>query len=134
MLIYPDNFFYFITLFSISIIVGMNLLLTNKRNHLLIVNAVLLFLCGVKICIEYSMHQIESFEQLMPVLYFHRIVHTLAAASFWYILWFYVRPFKGYKIEKRANQFYFWVLNVFIVCLMLFLQLGDYLGYSPNVV
>lgn len=108
----PDNFLYAITLFTISIVSGVSLLLSNKRNHLLIINSVIFFLCAIRILTEYYIHQSDNYELVVNIIHFHRTIITPLGTCLWYIIWFYVRPFKYHKWEKIINQIYFWVVLI----------------------
>lgn len=107
-MLYPDNFFYFITLFSLALSGGVYLLMTNKRNYLLLLNAFVFFLCAIRICTEYYLHQIEDFENVRKLMIFHRGVMTLFGTSLWTLIWFYIRPLRSEKWERLGNRIYFW--------------------------
>ena len=61
----PDNFLYFIILFSLSIGCGTYLLSSYNRNHLVLINAVMFFLVAIRASTEYYLPQIEQFQNAL---------------------------------------------------------------------
>jgi len=107
-MLYPDNFFYFISLFSVSFFLGTYLLLSYNRNHLIILNALIFYMVAIRACTEFYLPQIEDYQTVIRLAVFHSILMYVWAMVQWYIVWFYIRPFKNWKWEKQINQGYFW--------------------------
>jgi len=106
----PDNFLYFIIIFTVAICSGTYLLFAYYRDKLLILNAVLLYLCAIRACAEFHLPSVERFESASNLAIFHGIVLTFIVLLEWYLIWFYVRPLRGWRWEKLANQFFLWGL------------------------
>ena len=106
----PDNFFYFITLFFISIFCGTYLLFSYYRNKLLILNALMFFGCGIRACTEYYLPEVKTFEAATNLAIFHSILIVFISFLLWYCAWFYIRPFKNSPKEAIINQIYTWII------------------------
>jgi len=100
----PDNFIYFISLFALSIFGGTYLLFSYYRNRLLILNALIFFMCAIRISTEYYLPQIEDFDTATNLAIFHSIEVSLLSVLIWSCTYFYIRPFKGWSKEKVINQ------------------------------
>ncbi len=111
-MLYPDNFLYFLTLFSLASFMGTYLLLSYNRSHLIILNALLFYIVAIRACTEYYMPQLTNYETAEALAAFHSILMQVWGIFLWYILWFYINPFRGFKWEKQVNQFYLWGLIV----------------------
>lgn len=123
-MLYPDNFLYFITLFSVASFMGTYLLLSYNRNHLIVLNALVFYLVAFRACSEYYMPQMEDYEAVQQLAAIHSIVLQIWNVFIWYIVWFYIRPLKGWKWEKEANQVYFWLILVFPFLVTLYFLLN----------
>lgn len=110
MLFAPDNFLYFVVLFSIAIAGGTYLLFAYYRDKLLLLNALALFLCAVRAGTEYYLPSVESFHKATSIAIFHSVLAAVILSIEWYLIWFYVRPLKGWKWERIANQLSFWLM------------------------
>lgn len=106
----PDNFLYFVALFSIAIAGGTYLLFAYYRDKLLLLNALALFLCAVRAGTEYYLPSVESFHKATSIAIFHSVLAAVILSIEWYLIWFYVRPLKGWKWERIANQLSFWLM------------------------
>ena len=111
-MLYPDNFLYFISLFSIASFLGTYLLLSYNRSHLIILNALLFYIVAIRACTEYYMPQLTNHETVEDLAAFHSVLMQAWVMIEWYILWFYIKPFRGFKWEKQVNQFYLWCLLI----------------------
>lgn len=100
---YPDNFLYFISIFSISIFTGTYLLFSYTHNKLLFVNALLFLLCAIRACTEYYLPGIESYEEARTFAKYHSLPAYFFSIGMWYCGWAYVRPFQRFKKEKIYN-------------------------------
>ncbi len=112
----PDNFLYFISLFFISIFSGTYLFFAHYRNRLLILNVLMLFGCAIRVCTEYYLPKIDSFESATNLAIFHSIVTSTISFLLWYCAWFYIRPFKQHPKEKSFNQVFVWIFLVLPFC------------------
>lgn len=102
----PDNFLYFISLFSIAIFFGTYLLFVYYINRLLLFNALTLFLAAIRIAIEYYVQQVETYEHLASFAPYNSLPVNLLIVLQWYCVWFYIRPLKGWKWEKYASNIF----------------------------
>lgn len=102
----PDNFWFFIFKFTISISAGVYLLNSYHKSRLLIINALLFFFLAIRSCTEYYLPQIESFQTANSVARFHSILLLYAGAALWYSIYFYVRPFQRKKYESLINRLF----------------------------
>lgn len=102
----PDNFWFFIFKFTISISAGIYLLNSYHKSRLLVINALLFFFLAIRSCTEYYLPQIESFTIANNVARFHSILLLYAGASLWYSIYFYVRPFQRNKYENLINKIF----------------------------
>lgn len=116
---YPDNFLYFISLLAIATFSSAHLLFSYARNKLLIINAFIFVLCAIRACTEYYLPQVESFDVATQIAIFHGIVTTLISNLFYFCIWFYIRPFKGWRYEKIINRLYLWLIVVLLFVLSL---------------
>ncbi len=104
----PDNFLYFITVFTVAICGGTYLLFAYYRDKLVTFNAVLLFLCAIRACTEFYLPTIKDFETATNLAIFQSLVITYIGLLEWYLIWFYVRPLRGWRWERLANQLFLW--------------------------
>jgi len=105
----PDNFIYFVTLFFICTSLGTYLLFSYKRNLLIILNAVACYITAVRACTEYYLPQIEDFTIATNFGTFHSFLPLATSFLFYYIVWFYIRPFRNWKKEQFLNRIYLYV-------------------------
>lgn len=106
MMLAPDNFLYFIAIFTISIFGGTYILYSYYRNRLLILNVLLFYICGAIACAEYYLPQVDSFTTATNIGIFHSMLSIIYGACLWSCIWLYIRPFRGFKREKIINFFY----------------------------
>lgn len=102
----PDNFFYFLSLFFIATSLGSYLLSSYKRNLLIILNACACYLIAIRAVTEFYLPQIESFYWASWVTTFHSLLATLAWAFLYYVIWFYIQPFRGKAHQKWGNRLF----------------------------
>ena len=132
---FPDNFPYFLTLFTLSIFCGTYLLFTYYVNRLLLANAILLFMCAVRIAIEFYLPSIDNFteaNQFMASQGYGFPANVIAALQ-WTCVWFCVRPLKGWQWEKTAN--YVYLIGFLIIPFSLhswFIAKGDVFYFNPT--
>ena len=104
----PDNFLYFLILFTVSIFCGTYLLFAYYANRLLIANALILFLAASRVALEFYLPSIASFEAADAFMRYQGYgfpVNVLIVLQ-WICITFYVRPFKGLKWEKIGNNIF----------------------------
>lgn len=140
----PDNFLYFIILFFIAIFGGTYLLFSYYRDRLLLANALIFYLCGVRACTEFILPSIDSFEIATQIASFHSLIGIIFPLFKCYCIWFYVRPFIGKSYEKAINQLFFWlfliiptgVKSIFLVRRQVYLfypeKIDDYWQFFMN--
>ena len=131
-MLYPDNFLYFITLFTISTTLGTYLLLSYNRNHLIILNAFIFYLVAIRAATEYYLPQLETIQAVESLATFHSIVIYLWSVLVWYIVWFYIRPFKDWKWERFANQLYLRILALPILINFYYLYERTFYSFHPE--
>ena len=108
MLFYPDNFFYFITLFLVSTSLGTYLLLSYNRSQQIILNAMLFYLVAIRCCSEYYLQQLTDYQAAVQVTMFQRQIFHVWRIIFTYLVWSYTQPFHGFKWKKQLDQFFIW--------------------------
>ena len=99
----PDNFPYFLALFSFAVLSGTYLLFTYFVSRLLILNAVVFFLAGVRVASEYYIQQIETFAEVEWYATWHILPANILIPLQWVLVWLYVRPLRGRRWERVAN-------------------------------
>jgi len=104
----PDNFLYFILLFTCSLLAGAYLFFSYNQNRLLLINAVMFFLVAIRASTEYFLPQLDNYRDAVSLATFHSFVSHGIVFSIWYVTWFYIRPFRNFSWEKWANRIYFW--------------------------
>jgi len=124
MIFTPYNFFYFITIFTIAITGGTYLLFSYFRNRLLILNVLLFYMCGIIVGTEYYLQQVDAFFLADQIYIFHNLTVIVYGTCLWTCLWFYIKPFRGFKLEKTLNYCYLFGL------IIPFLLLGLYGFYN----
>lgn len=91
---------------------GTYLLFSYYREKLLTINALVFFVIGIRACTEYYIQQVDSFELATNIASFHGTVSVLAFIGLRYCIWFYIRPFRNWKLEKIINAIFLWVFLV----------------------
>jgi len=104
----PDNFLYFILLFTCSLLAGAYLLFSYNQNRLLLINAIMFFLIAIRASTEFFLPQIDNYSDAVSLATFHSFIANSTTFCIWYVTWFYIRPFRNYSWEKWANRIYFW--------------------------
>lgn len=107
-MLFPDNFLYFILLFTCSLLAGAYLLFSYNQNRLLLINAVMFFLVAIRASTEYFLPQLDNYSDAVSLVTFHSFVSHGITICIWYVTWFYIRPFRNFSWEKWANRIYFW--------------------------
>ena len=79
MSIYPDNYFYYIIFFTLSVLSGVYLIFSYNRNRLLYLNAIMFFLVAIRFSLEYYLPQVESFKVATNIAIFHHLVVTIVS-------------------------------------------------------
>jgi len=129
----PDNFWFFILKFSISLAAGVYLLNSYYRTKLLMINALLFFLIAIRACTEYYLPQVESFEFANNIAKFHALLLLFASATIWVSVYFYVRPFQQFKREDFINKIYVYgvlLVPIFVSSYWFILRRIHY--FNPN--
>jgi len=104
MIFNPSDFFYFTTLFTIAIFGGTYLFFSYFRNRLLILNVLLFYLCSILIGAEYYLQQVDSFAKANQIYTFHNLIAIVFGTFLWTCIWFYIKPFRGFKRERTLNS------------------------------
>jgi len=107
-MLFPDNFLYFILLFTCSILAGAYLLFSYNQNRLLLINAIMFFLVAIRASTEYFLPQLDNYSDAVSLVTFHSFISHSIVFCIWYVTWFYIRPFRNFSWEKWANRIYFW--------------------------
>lgn len=115
-MIAPDNFIYFIILFTIAVCAGTYLLFSYYQNRLLILNAIIFFGCAIRLCTEYLLPSLSTYEVAQTVTKYHSILGLFLAQATWFCVWFYTRPFRKWKYEDWANKIFVGLLLFFPFC------------------
>lgn len=112
---------------------------------MIILNALIFYFVAIRACTEYYMPQMTDYHAVEKLATFHAILMYVWSMFNWYIVWFYIRPFKNWKWEKRMNQFYFWGILILPSLFCLYHQyertfytiqpekIGGYWRYITNV-
>ncbi len=123
MIIAPDNFYYFILLFSISLGFGIYSLLSYQRNWLNYINAIIFFLCAARAMTEYWVQQVSTYEEANAILKYNGTLAQLFFSLTWLMVYSHVRPFKKAKYAEWIDSFIKYVLIGFpciLICYLLF--------------
>ena len=104
----PDNFLYFILLFTCSTLAGAYLLFSYNQNRLLLINAIMFFFVAIRSATEYFLQQLDNYSDVVSLAIFHSFISHSITFCIWYVTWFYIRPFRKFSWEKWANRIYFW--------------------------
>ncbi len=114
----PDNFLYFILLFTINISAAVYLLFSYNRTKILIMNAIVFLMIAGRVCTEYYIPSLEHYEQVFPIVRVHSYIF-FGSALVWISAWLYIRPFKGKRYESKANLAYIIAIVVYNVLIFL---------------
>ena len=118
----PDNFLYFITLFSLAVFGGTYLLFTYYINRLLVMNAVILFLAATRIASEFYIQQLDTYEQVVQYAPWHILPVNILMPMMWALIWLYVRPVKDWRWEKIINNLVifgaFFLLSLMVIIVL----------------
>lgn len=106
----PDNFIYFIVLFTINICCAVYLFFAYNRNWILLLNSISFVFLAMRCCTEYYLPHIESYETAYQITLIHSFFTGFPSLILWLSAWFYIRPFRNHLYEKRINKFYFGTL------------------------
>ena len=124
----PDNFLYFLTLFSFAVLSGSYLLFTFYVNRLLVLNAVVYFLSGARVASEYYIQQLGTFAEVEQYAPWHILPANLLVPLQWTLVWWYVRPFRNRSWETAANWFV-----TFGLCIIPFYFHSYYCSVDPTI-
>jgi signal transduction histidine kinase len=102
-LLTPDNFIYFIVLFTLSIIGGINELLSYKKSWLNYINSVIFFHCASIISIEYYNSYIETYESADYIFTFYGPISLNLILLIWLCLLYQIKPFSN---RIKSNKYY----------------------------
>lgn len=128
----PDNFCYFLLLFTTAILSGTYLFFSYYRNRLLIINAISFYLCAIIVAVEYYGPQLESFRaptELAVFLLIYGTIPVILPSLMWYCTWYYIQPFKNWKQEQLINKIFLWaalIVPTLIKCGMVLTQTKFY--------
>jgi signal transduction histidine kinase len=111
-MISPDNFPYFLSLFSLGIFAGTYLLFAYYIDRLLVLNTTVLYLSALRVASEFYIQQLETYEQVVRYAPWHILPVTLLIPIQWSIVYLYVRPLRGWKWERWGNNLFIFGLVV----------------------
>lgn len=131
----PDNFYYFIILFTISIFSGTYLLFSYSINRLLLANALVLFIVAFRIAFEFYLPYIDNYDEAIRFISMqgHGVPTNIMLILEWACIWFYVQPLKAWKHKKLGN-------NLFLYCMLIlpfalhcwFMSQGELFQFNPT--
>lgn len=129
MYFFPDNFLYFLVLFTFSIIGGTHQLMSYKRSWLNFLNATIFFLCSIVVSMEYFNAFIESSEYAVFFFRFYGPISIILLLLIWLCLFYEVRPFSN---RFKTNRFYhtFAVIVLIIPTLLNTFQLLMHMSFE----
>lgn len=109
----PDNFIYFLIIFSISVILGVVTVLSYKKNALIFINALMFFLCAARAVTEFIIHYVDQFELANEIAKYNSFIGQLFYTFSWSLLYYYIRPFKKHKYANSIDLF----VGLFIIAI-----------------
>ena len=118
----PDNFLYFIVLFTSAIVGGAHLIFAYKRSWSNFMNAAIFFLFSIVISIEYFNAYIENYENALFIFSFYGPVSIILLLLIWLCLFYEIRPFSN-RIKTIRTYHLFAVIVLIIPTLLNALQL-----------
>lgn len=104
-MIAPDNFLFFISLFTINIGCATYLLFTYNRTRIVLFNALAFLILAARTCSEYYLPQIGTFEEAQFIARIHSFIF-IEFVIIWACTWWYIRPFKKHLKEQLFNKIY----------------------------
>ena len=115
----PDNFLYFICLFTFALGGACYLFFTFRRSWIIWGNILMFLFCAIRISTEYAIHQIESYQVAVQVAAFHSIVITTVSYISWVCTYAYIRPLRQWRYEDLFHRIGATLL-LFIYCLHMY--------------
>lgn len=110
----PDNFLYFIILFTINISAAVYLLFSYSRTWFLLINAVVFVLIAARCCTEYYIQGLDHYADVFPIVRVHSFIFV-ASALVWSSAWYYIRPFRNKSYEKTVNRIYVSMILLYLL-------------------
>lgn len=101
----PDNFLYFIALFTINIGCATYLLFSYNRTRIILFNALAFLILAARCCSEYYLPQVDNFEGAQAIATVHSFIF-IEFVIIWACTWWYIRPFKNHAKEQLINRIY----------------------------
>lgn len=131
----PDNFYYLILLFTISIFSGTYLLFSYTTNRLLLANALVFFIVAFRIAFEFYLPYKDSYDEAMRFITMqgYGIPSNIIFILEWSCIWFYIRPLKGWKYERITNNlFLYGILIVPFGVHSWYMSQGEIFQFNPT--
>jgi len=101
----PDNFFYFLILFTLALAGGIQLLFTYKRSWLNYLNVAMFLLCAFRICTEYYLHQLDNYEHAVLLMKYHGPITTFIGPLLYFTLFYHIKPLENTFITGKTRDF-----------------------------
>lgn len=105
----PDNFFFFLILFTVNISMAVFLLFSYKRNTILWLNAIVFLIAAIRCTCEYYIQTQEDFATIYPYTVTYGFSYW-ASGLLTICTWLYIRPLKGYSFERIVGRIYIGVI------------------------
>ncbi len=105
------NFLLFVILFTLSLALAVTTLLSYRRSILVYLNAGMFLICAIRTCTEFGMHLADSLSIIEQINTYNSIIAQMFYVLSWFLIYFYVRPFKSSKHSKIID----WVVSIFIL-------------------
>jgi len=97
MILDPSSFPYFLLLFSLAMMAGTYLIYSYYLDRLLIINAVIIFLCGVRVASEYYLQTLETYADVLAYAPWHILPMNILLPLQWIMVIYYVLPLRGLR-------------------------------------
>ena len=113
------NFLLFVILFTISLGLAVHSFFSYERTVLAYLTVAMFLVCSLRACFEFGMHLTDSLTIIHHINRFNSVVAHLHYVLSFYILYFYVLPFRNFKYSKEINIFFsvvvFGIPNLLII-------------------
>ena len=109
----PNNFLFFVALFTISLGLALYTYLSYQRTSLVYLNVAMFLICAIRACSEFGMQLTDSPEIIHEINKFNSILVHLFYVLTWYVLYFYIKPFKNNRYSDQID----WVVSIILIAL-----------------
>ena len=99
----PDTFWYFILLLGINIVCATQLLFSYNRTPLILFNVLVFVLLAGRCCTEYYLPQVDDFQMASNIAAAHSLFTIWLNVIIHACTWWYIRPFRAHRYERRIN-------------------------------